>query len=90
MSTVARSKVAIVGRARRLPPRTRAASRSTSASRGTQADPRLAWYAGLALMAALEIIDWPVALVIAVGHEIAHRARSQALRELAEGVEAGI
>jgi hypothetical protein len=88
MSTVARSKVAIVGRARRLPPRTRAASRS--ASRGTQADPRLAWYAGLALMAALEIIDWPVALVIAVGHEIAHRARSQALRELAEGVEAGI
>jgi hypothetical protein len=41
-------------------------------------------------MAALEIIDWPVALVIAVGHEIAHRARSQALRELTEGVEAGI
>ncbi len=90
MSTAARSKVAIVGRARRLTPRTRAASRSTSTSRGPQANQRLAWYAGLALMAALEIIDWPVALVIAVGHEIAHRARNQALRELAEGVEAGI
>ena len=89
MSTAARSKVAIVGRARRLTPRTRAASRSTSASRGPQAQ-RFAWFAGLALMAALEIIDWPVALVIAVGHEIAHRARNQALRELAEGVEAGI
>jgi hypothetical protein len=50
---------------------------------------RLAWYGGLALMAALEIIDWPIAIVIAVGHEIAHRARTQALRELAEGVEAG-
>ena len=50
---------------------------------------RLAWYGGLALMAALEIIDWPIAIVIAVGHEIAHRARTKALRELAEGVEAG-
>jgi hypothetical protein len=38
-------------------------------------------------MALLDVI-WPVALVIGVGHEIAHRARSQALRELAEGVEA--
>lgn len=40
-------------------------------------------------MAALELIDWPIAIVIAVGHEIAHRARTEALRELAEGVEAG-
>jgi hypothetical protein len=39
-------------------------------------------------MALLEVIDWPVALVIGVGHEIAHRARSRAIRELAEGVEA--
>jgi len=49
----------------------------------------LAWYAGLTLMALLEIIEWPVALVIAVGHEIAHRARNKAIRELAEGIEAG-
>jgi hypothetical protein len=53
------------------------------------ADPRLAWYAGLALMAAFEVIDWPIAVIIAVGHEIAHRARARALRELAEGIESG-
>lgn len=49
----------------------------------------LAWYAGLTVMALFEIIEWPVAIVIAVSHEIARRARSKAIRELAEGVEAG-
>jgi hypothetical protein len=49
----------------------------------------LAWYAGLTVMALFEVIEWPVAIVIAVGHEIAHRARSKAVRELAEGIEAG-
>jgi hypothetical protein len=48
----------------------------------------LAWYAGLTLVAALELIDWPVAIVVAVGHELAHRARTRALRELAEGIQA--
>jgi len=50
--------------------------------------PRFAWYAGLAVMAALEIIAWPLAVVMIAGHEIAHRIHSQELRELAEGVEA--
>ena len=50
---------------------------------------RLAWYGGFALMAALEIIDWPIAIVIAVGHELARRARTEAVRERAEGIEAG-
>jgi len=49
----------------------------------------LAWYAGLTLMALFEVVEWPVALVIAVGHELAHRARNRAIRELAEGIEAG-
>jgi hypothetical protein len=49
----------------------------------------MAWYVGLAIMALLEVVDWPVALVIGVGHELAHRARRRALRELAEGIEAG-
>jgi hypothetical protein len=48
----------------------------------------LAWYAGLTLMVLFEVIEWPVALVIAVGHDIAHRARNKALRALAEGIEA--
>jgi hypothetical protein len=50
---------------------------------------RLLWYVGLGLMAIIEVIDWPVAIGIAVGHEIAYRARTAALRELAKGIEAG-
>jgi len=51
--------------------------------------PRLGWYAGLAVMAAIEIIEWPLAIMMMLGHEIAHRAHSRALRDFAEGVEAG-
>src|SRR5215467_5123615 len=50
---------------------------------------RLGWYAGLTVMAAIEIIEWPLALMMMLGHEIAHRAHSQALRDFAEGVESG-
>jgi len=70
--------------------RTRARTRrQASPAAGQQADPRLAWYTGLALMAAFELMDWPVAIAIAIGHEIAHRARTRALRELGQGIEAG-
>jgi hypothetical protein len=48
----------------------------------------VAWYVGVTVMALLEVIEWPLAIVIAVGHEIAHRSRNKALRELAEGIEA--
>ena len=47
----------------------------------------LAWYVGLTVMALFEVVEWPIAIVIAVGHEIAHRSRNKALRELAEGIE---
>jgi hypothetical protein len=78
--------------ARRRQPaaRPRARVRSGSASHNQHVDQRLAWYLGLGLMAVFEMIDWPVAIVIAIGHEIAHRARTQALRELAEGIEAAV
>ena len=49
----------------------------------------LAWYAGLTVMALFEVIEWPIAIVVAVGHEIAHHSRNKALRELAEGIAAG-
>jgi len=64
---------------------------STRASRRVtrRPHPRLGWYAGLAVMAAIEIIEWPLALMMMLGHEIAHRAHSQALRDFAEGVESG-
>jgi predicted membrane protein len=48
----------------------------------------VAWYVGVTVMALFEVIEWPLAIVIAVGHEIAHRSRSKALRELADGIEA--
>jgi hypothetical protein len=40
-------------------------------------------------MAAVEAIEWPLALLMMLGHEIAHRAHSEALRNFAEGVESG-
>jgi hypothetical protein len=55
-------------------------------SRGPE---HLAWYAGLTAMALFEVIEWPIAIAVAVGHEIAHRSRNKALRELVEGIEAG-
>jgi len=51
--------------------------------------PRLAWYVGVSVMAIVEIIEWPLALMMMLGHEIAHHAHNQALRDFAEGVEAG-
>jgi hypothetical protein len=78
-------RVPVVRRVRR-----RSAKRRTglqvAQSRGPE---HLAWYAGITVMALFEVIEWPVALIIAVGHEIAHRSRSKALRELGEGIEAG-
>jgi hypothetical protein len=49
----------------------------------------LAWYAGLGLLGALEVIDWPVAAVVGVSHALATQARNPEIREAAEGAEAG-
>ncbi|MBB5133358.1 hypothetical protein HNP84_003084 [Thermocatellispora tengchongensis] len=49
---------------------------------------RLVFYAALGALAALEIIDWPVALVVGAGHFLAEQHRSQILRELGEAAEA--
>jgi len=51
--------------------------------------PRFGWYVGVTMLAIVEIIEWPLAILMMVGHEIAHRAHSQALRDFAEGVEEG-
>jgi hypothetical protein len=47
------------------------------------------YYAGVGAMAALDFIDWPVALVIAAGHLIAERSKDRAVKEIGEGVSAG-
>ena len=72
--------------------RVRAAQRRRRSVRHPRAvahQPRFGWYVGVTIMAIVEIIEWPLAIMMMLGHEIAHRAHSQALRDFAEGVEAG-
>jgi hypothetical protein len=51
--------------------------------------PALAWYAGLAVMATLELVEWPVALIATGTHALATGARRPAIRSLAEGAASG-
>ncbi|MEU9831361.1 hypothetical protein AB0D67_07440 [Streptosporangium sp. NPDC048047] len=48
----------------------------------------LAFYAVLGVLGALEIIDWPVVLVIGAGHLLAGQRRSRVLRGAGEAAEA--
>jgi hypothetical protein len=48
---------------------------------------QLAYYGGLAALAALELIDWPVAVVIAAGHLLASNHRNKILEELGDAME---
>lgn len=56
-------------------------------SRPTRAS--VAWYAGLSAMAATGLLEWPLAAIVAAGHLVEENSRSQAVEELAEGVESG-
>lgn len=47
----------------------------------------LAYYGGLAALAAFELIDWPVAVVIAAGHLLASNHHNKMLEELGEAME---
>ena len=48
---------------------------------------QLAYFGGLAALAALELIDWPVALVIAAGHFLAASHHNKVLEELGEAMQ---
>jgi hypothetical protein len=48
---------------------------------------QLAYYGGLAALAAFELIDWPVAVVIAAGHLLASNHHNRVLEELGEAME---
>ncbi|ODR04910.1 hypothetical protein AWC25_06760 [Mycobacterium sherrisii] len=48
---------------------------------------QLAYYGGLAALAALELIDWPVALVIATGHLLASNHHNRLIEEFGEAME---
>jgi hypothetical protein len=48
---------------------------------------QLAFYGGLAALAAVQIIDWPVALAITAGHVLANQHHNRVLEELGEALE---
>ncbi|MFH8808774.1 hypothetical protein ACH4GZ_16245 [Streptomyces hygroscopicus] len=48
---------------------------------------QLTFLAGLGLLAALEVIEWPVALAIGIGHGLAHSQHGAALRDFGEALE---
>lgn len=48
---------------------------------------QLAFLAGLGFLAAFELIEWPIALAIGVGHELARSRHGKVLREFGEALE---
>ncbi|ANI42748.1 hypothetical protein MYVA_5720 [Mycolicibacterium vaccae 95051] len=48
---------------------------------------QLAFYATLGVLAAVEIIEWPVALVVAAGHLLGHDEHNRIAREIGEALE---
>jgi hypothetical protein len=48
---------------------------------------QLAYYGGLAALAVFELIDWPIAVVIAAGHLLANNHHNRVLEELGEAME---
>lgn len=48
---------------------------------------QLAFLAGVGVLAALEILEWPVALVLAVGHRLVHSHHGRMLREFGKALE---
>jgi hypothetical protein len=48
---------------------------------------QLAYFAGIATLAFLEIIDWPLAIVIAAGHLMAEQRRSKTLHAFGAALE---
>ena len=49
----------------------------------------LAYYVGLGVLAAAEIIDWPVALVLAAGHALTSSHHNRVAQELGEALDEG-
>jgi hypothetical protein len=47
----------------------------------------LAYYAGVGLLVAFELLDWPAALALGIGHALLNRHHSRALQEFGEALE---
>jgi hypothetical protein len=48
---------------------------------------KVAYYAGVGVLAALQVIEWPIALVLTVGHVLADQHMSRFARGLGEAAE---
>jgi hypothetical protein len=48
---------------------------------------RLVYYAALGLLAAFEVIEWPIALVVGTGHMLADQQHRKLVRGLGEALE---
>jgi hypothetical protein len=48
---------------------------------------QLAFYGALGALAAVEIIEWPVALVLGVGHALMQNEHSRVVEEVGEALE---
>lgn len=46
-----------------------------------------AYYAGIGLLAALELLEWPAAIALAIGHALIGQQQSRKLREFGEALE---
>jgi succinate dehydrogenase/fumarate reductase flavoprotein subunit len=62
---------------------------AAQAAKPSSEDVYLAWYAGVATMALLRVIEWRLAAVIAVMHTVERYTHRRRLEEFLEGVEAG-
>ena len=47
----------------------------------------LAFLVGLGAVVALDLLEWPVALAIGIGHQLAHSNHGKVLREFGEALE---
>jgi hypothetical protein len=54
---------------------------------GLPSAPHLAWYAGVAALTLIEVIEWPVAFVVVVGKALADNHHSAVLKEFGDALE---
>jgi hypothetical protein len=48
---------------------------------------RLIFYAGLGALAAFEVVEWPIAMIVGVGHMLADQRHWGAAKEAGEAME---
>ncbi|MHB8512096.1 MAG: hypothetical protein ACYDCC_07920 [Actinomycetota bacterium] len=47
----------------------------------------LIWYGAVFTLAALEVIEWPLAVVLALGHALIDHSHTNALKDIGEAIE---